>query len=676
MTINSKARLSPESRVLGLGILAGKVKHISIFRIFEKIKLRNFISIISRSYSAKRNPSKQKEIGGQPTETKRGLLRVRIKNFLTNLKSLTQKNTPKAKAVMVRALFANAFRALGRTEKAIVFFLLAIIFISGTILSYNFWVRHTVVAPAKGGVLTEGVIGNPRYINPILAQTNEADLDLVKLVFSSLFAFNSAGELVSDAAESYTLSDDKKTYTIKIKNNIRWHDGKPLTAEDVLFTVKAIQNPAYKSPLRANLSGIEVEKTGDYELRFSLKSPYEPFLQNLTFGILPAHIWQAISAENTPLAQYNTKPVGSGPYEFDSIEKDKSGKIISLRLTANNKYYNRPPFIEKIVFKFFNNEESLADALEKNQVDSTSYLSTKGASQLKRADLRSYAFKTPRYFAVFLNPEESKILADKNIRIALNYLTDKNKLVDEFLKGNGQKVETPIPPALKESSFQTKIYNFDQPYANTILANSGWKADSDSWLIKEIKEKIRDRKTGKTSEVVKEKIPLEFTLTTGDSPEFKKLAEVLQNQWQKGGIKVNLNFLNPAEIQSAIKERDYEALLFGEIINLNPDPYIFWHSSSIKDPGLNLAVYSNKNVDKELEDLRQTFDQDKKNALLAKFQADVVDDAPAIFLFSPYLNYSAANNLKGVEEKIVTLSADRFNDISNWYLETKRVWKK
>lgn len=577
--------------------------------------------------------------------------------------------------IRVLSVFINAFRALGRTEKTIVFFLLAIIFISGAVLSYNFWVRHTVASPARGGVLTEGIIGNPRYINPILAQTNEADLDLTKFVFSSLFAFNGAGELISDTAENYALSDDKKTYAIKIKNNIRWHDGKPLTAEDVLFTVKAIQNPAYKSPLRANLSGVEIEKTGDYELKFSLKSPYEPFLQNLTFGILPSHIWQAISAENTPLAQYNTKPVGSGPYKFDSIEKDKGGKIISIGLVANDEHYGKSPLVEKIVFRFFNDEESLTDALEKNQIDGTSYLSAEKASRLKRADLKSYAFKTPRYFAVFFNPEKSKILADKNIRIALNYLTDKNNLVDEFLKGNGQKIETPIPPALKESSFQTKIYNFDQPYANTILANSGWKTDADSWLIKEIKEKVRDRKTGKTNSVVKEKIPLEFTLTTGDSSEFKKLAELLQNQWQKGGIRVNLNFLNPAEIQSAIKERNYEALLFGEIINLNPDPYIFWHSSNVKDPGLNLAVYSNKNVDKELEDLRQTFDQGKKNALLAKFQADVVDDAPAVFLFSPYLNYSAANNLKGVGEKIVTLSADRFIDVSNWYLETKRVWR-
>lgn len=572
-------------------------------------------------------------------------------------------------------MFAGAFRALGRAEKAIVFFFLAVILVSGTVLSYNFWIRHTVAAPAKGGVLTEGVVGNPRYINPILAQTNEADLDLVKLVFSSLFAFNGAGELISVAAESYTLSDDKKTYTVKIKDNIRWHDGKPLAADDVLFTVKAIQNPAYKSPLRANLSGIEIEKTGDYELKFSLKSPYEPFLQNLTFGILPAHIWQAISAENTPLAQYNTKPVGSGPYKFDSIEKDKSGKIISLGLAANDNYYGKPPLIEKIVFKFFNDEESLTDALEKNQIDGTSYLSAEKASRLKRADLKSYAFKTPRYFAVFFNSDKSKILADKNIRIALNYLTDKNNLVDEFLKGNGQKIETPIPPALKESSSQTKIYNFDQPYANTILANSGWKTDADSRLIKEIKEKIRDRKTGKTTEVVKEKIPLEFTLTTGDSPEFRKIAGLLQGQWQKGGIKANLNFLNPAEIQSSIKERDYEALLFGEIINLNPDPYIFWHSSNVKDPGLNLAVYSNKNVDKELEDLRQAFDQGKKTALLAKFQTDVVDDAPAVFLFSPYLNYLAADDLKGVGEKTVTLSADRFIDVSNWYLETKRVWK-
>ncbi len=640
------------------------------------MKLRNLAQNTSKSFLAEQNPPKQKNVENQSMEARHNLLRRWVNKVITNLKFSIFKNTPKINLGRFWMLFTNAYRALSQLEKAAVFFFLAIIFVSGTILSYNFWIRHTVIAPKEGGILAEGVIGSPRYINPILAQTNEADLDLVKLIFSPLFSFNTAGELINDASAGYTLSDDKKTYTIKIKNNIRWHDGRPLTADDVLFTVKAIQNPVYKSPLRSNLSGVETEKVGDYEVRFSLKSPFEPFLQNLTFGILPAHIWQAMSAENVPLAQYNIKPIGSGPYKFDSIEKDKSGKIISMELLANDEYYSRSPFVKKIVFKFYSNEDALFDALEKNQVDSTSYLSVEKINLLKRPGLKSYAYKTPRYFAIFFNPGKSKILADKNVRLALNYLTDKNKLIDKFLKGNGDKTETPIPPSLKESSPRTKIYNFDEPYANTILANSGWVADRDQWRVKEIKEKVKDKKTRKINEVVKEKIPLEFTLTTGDSPEFRKIAELLQNQWQKAGIKVNLNFLNPTEIQSSIKERSYEALLFGEILNLNPDPYIFWHSSNIKDPGLNLAIYSNNKVDKELEDLRQTFDRDKKNLLLEKFQADVVDDAAAIFLFSPYLNYLATSDLKGVGEKISTLPADRFTDVADWYLETKRVWAK
>lgn len=592
----------------------------------------------------------------------------------------------------IGTVFIKAFKALGPVEKKIAIAFLAIAIFSASGAAYGFWMRHTSPAPAQGGTLTEGIIGAPQYINPILAQANEADLDLSKLIFSSLFTINPDGSLKQDLAKEYSISEDKKSYTIKIKENVFWQEpeqqfslpGKKekLTSDDIIFTVKAIQNPSYKSPLRANLTGIDVEKIDDNTIKFSLKTPYEPFLQSLTFGILPGYIWQYISPNDTPLAHYNTKPIGSGPYKLINIAKDKMGSVIIIELTINDNYYEKSPNIEKIIFKFFKDQASLVDAINKNQIDATAYLETEAAKQIKNSGFASYTLKTPRYFSIFFNQEKSKTLADKNIRLSLNYITDKNSLISSAIEKSGEKIETPIPPTLKESAQETKFYKFDPSYGAGILTNSGWVLQDDKFRAKAIMEKTKDKKTGKTTETIKEKIPLEITLTTGDSPEFKKIAETLQAQWQAGGVKVNLNFLKNADVQTTIKNRDYEALLFGEILNLDPDPFIFWHSSETRDPGLNLALYNNRDVDKLLEDARQEFDLEKRKEMLIKFQIEVVDDAPAVFLFSPFFSYWMRTDIKGIGDqnsqtsKIITMPADRFSGIENWYIATKRVWGK
>jgi len=598
----------------------------------------------------------------------------------------TARQAGKGKISFAWMVVRKTFAALSRVEKILVFLLLLALIASSAKLAYNFWLAKTILVPANGGTLTEGIIGYPRYINPLFSQSNDADTDLVKLVFSSLFAPDQNGELKPDLVQEYNISEDKKTYTIKIKKNILWHDhgsdqltqgnDKFLTADDVLFTIRAIQDSNYKSSLRGNLVGVESEKIDDYAIKLSLRSPYEPFLQNLTFGILPSHIWKYIDSDNTPLAQYNVKPIGSGPYIFDSFTKDTNGNIVSLTLTKNNDYYGDKPLIEKIAFKFFNDQDSLLAAVNSGLVDATSYISEEKEAGITKPDIKKYNFETPGYFAVFFNQDKTKALAEKNVRLAINYLTDKDALIKNALKNDGQKTETPLPPTLKEYDTQTKIYSFDQTYANTILTNSGWAPGQDGVRTKEFtKDTVPPLAGSKTKvKIEKEIIPLEFTLTTSDSPELKKTAEILQQQWQKGGIKVNLNILNADKIQSVIKNRDYEALLFGEILSVDPDPFIFWHSSETKAPGLNLALYSNKDVDKTLEDLRQTFDSDKKTELLAAFQTQIVDDAPAVFLFNRYSSYWAKSSLEGMNTKIVVLPADRFASIDTWSLMKKRVW--
>lgn len=570
-------------------------------------------------------------------------------------------------------MLKKSFLALSSLEKKLVLFFLVLIMLSGYRLSYNFWLKNSVSVPDEGGTLIEGVIGSPLYINPILAPTNEPDMDLTRLIFSSLFTLDTEGNLVPDAVKEYSISEDKKSYTIKIKDNIRWQfDKEKLTIDDVLFTVKSIQNPNYKSPLRSNLTGVETEKIDDYTAKFSLKSPYEPFLQNLTFGILPSHVWQYINTANFHLAEYNIKPIGSGKYILKKITRDKQGNIISVELGSNQDYYGKIPYIQKIIFKFFGTQDEIVDALKNKQINSTPSLAHGKLSENEKKGMQNYTGKTTKYFSVFFNPERSKILAERPIRVAVNYLTNKNQIVADVLQGNGQKIETPIPPALKESNDKTKIYNFDPGVAGTLLTNSGWTLQEDGWRAKETKKTSKDAKGKKTTVI--EKTPMEITLTTGDSLDLRKTAELLAGQWEKGGIKVNLNFLKPSEIQSAIKDRDYDALLFGETFNSDPDPFIWWHSSGIKDPGLNLALYTNSAVDKLLEDSRQEFDRSKRKEILDKFQAQTIEDAPAIFLYTPYYIYWAENSIKDINIKIITMPADRFSGMEKWYINTKRVW--
>lgn len=611
-----------------------------------------------------------------------------IKKFISNLKYSDRLSIPEKqnKFKINSATIKKICHVLKPGEKKVIVGLLIIIFLSSFAVLLNLYNKNTFAIPNKGGTLVEGVTGTPRYINPIWAQTNEVDMDLVRLTFSSLFVFDANGNLTNDIAETYNLSEDKKIYTIKIKKNILWHDSegltsesdKYLTADDVLFTIKTIQNSNYKSPLRSNLATIETEKIDDYEIKLSLKTPYQPFLQNLTFGILPRHIWKYLNADNALLAEYNIKPVGSGPYKFNKITKEKTGIVTSIELIANNRYYKRPPFIEKINFKFYTNQNDLLYALKNGAINATAYVANENNAKIIEKNIKKIKLNTTQYFSVFFNQTNAKILTDKNVRLAVNYATDKNQIIKEAIFGNGQISDYPLPPIFQENISQIKKYTFDPSLADSILQKSGWIMQEDKFRAQEIKEKTKDPKTKKTIEIVKEKIPLQLELVAGDTAEAKNIAEIIRLQWAKSGIRVNLKILSRFDIEMAIKNRDYDAILFGETLNIDPDPFVFWHSSKTEDPGLNLALFSNKNADSFLEDYRQEFNSTKKKELLEKFQIAVFDDAPAVFLFSPYLNYLVADEIKNIGEsvKITALRSDRFNGIGDWYIATKRVWGK
>jgi len=559
------------------------------------------------------------------------------------------------------------YSVLSKKERGIIFVSLFLVFISSAYLGTSHYLKNTVEAPAHGGEYIEGMVGQPRFINPVLCQTSDIDSDLSALIYSSLLKLNSEGKLINDIAENYEVSDDGLEYIFYIKKDIKWHDKKELTVDDIIFTIQTIQNGDFNSPLQTNWRGIRTEKIDDYTIRFILKNAYSPFLNNLTFGILPKHLWEFTEVSNFPLTEYNLTPIGTGYYKFKQFTKDREGKISSIELVANENYYSEVPFISRLTFKFFKTEEDTIAAFNRKEIKGINYLSPRNKKRIIDLDKTTlHKLHLPRYFAVFFNQTKSKALSDKTVRLALSYALDKDKMINEILNGEGSRAETPIPPQLLGYNPNTKIYDHAEEHAGNILTAEGW-IDSDE-------DGIREKKQGQDEE--EEIIKLEFTLVTTDWPELIESAKMLQEMWGKIGARVEIKTIQASELKNDyIKPREYEALLFGEILNYDPDPFAFWHSSQKKESGLNLSLYDNLEVDKLLEEARQETDQEIRAEKYRKFQELVTEDIPVIFLYSPNYLYLHNNSVQGVELNNIVIPSNRFNGIENWFVKTMRLWK-
>ena len=641
------------------------------------------------------------------------------KNFLIFFKKWPNKNQ-----------WRQFFKVLTKKEKIAfaVFFLL--FFFSFLFLLFNFYFKNTKIAPAKGGTHIEGVAGQPRFINPIYANS-DVDRDLTELLFSGLMKYDENLNIVPDLAEKYEVNQDGKEYKFYLKKNLFWSDKTPLTTDDIVFTIKAIQNPDLKSPLRANWVGVEVEKVDDLVLRFKIAKPYSAFLENCTLKILPRHIWEKITPENFAFADYNLKPIGSGPYKLKEV---KSQPIKSLTIIRNSLYSGEKPNISEIKFLFFDDENSLIKAVNQGKVKGFSLSSPENIDQSWNA----YSLALPRYFAVFFNQGNSKVLADKNVRLALNYGTNKKAISEKI-------VDSPILPEFYGFEAASEIYEYDIEKAKKILEEDSFKDNNNDGLrektikkelafifkselkqgsqgkeVEELQRCLGIEITGyfgeKTKQAVinfqekyakdilepgglkegtglvakatrqklnevcfgnpEETLPLKFSLTTVDQPQMVKIAELLKSQWEALGANVEIKKYSLSQLeQDIIKPRNYESLLFGEVLGAIPDPLPFWHSSQEKDPGLNLALYKNEKADGLLEENRKSADSQVRAEKLAAFQNILIKDIPAVFLYSPDYIYLTSKEIKGIAVKKITDPSKRFIGIENWYIKTKRVWK-
>jgi len=609
-------------------------------------------------------------------------------------------------------------RILSAKEKKYILFLSTVILCCLIFITIIYCRNHIETAPSNTGEYVTGIIGYPQLINPIFAQTNNVDSDLTKLIFSGLLQYDKNLNLIPDLAVDYTISEDQTIYTFNLREDILWQkNGDKFTADDVIFTIETIKNSEYKSSLYRTFKSVEAIKINDYTVEFKLQEPYSPFLNILTLGILPQNIWCTVPPQNASLAQYNLKPIGTGMFEFNSLTKDKVGNIKSYTLIRNEHYYNGKPYLQKMIFKFFPDAESALFALKAKEIQGINFLPKTLKNELNdNTNISIKSLSMPQYTAIFFNQEHNEALKKIEMRKAITLAINKQEILDKELSNDGLIINGPVLLGYVGHNPHLQKYEYNVQEANKLLDDMEWNKISSDELIKIEKEKI-DKKidvqkkklegmnleeegTEENIRHINELIDelkqqtdtlseynlqtfyrkkndklLTLNLTTVNNENNLKVSNAVIKYWKNLGIITKLTIIEPEDVEKEIlKTRNYDCLLYGEIIGADPDPYPFWHSSQNQYPGLNLSVFSNQEVDKLLEEARQTNDLKKRKDKYIHFQNIIVKELPAIFLYSPTHSYVLSNEVKGFDISRIYLPQDRFNNIEDWYIETERVW--
>lgn len=546
----------------------------------------------------------------------------------------------------------------------VVWVFLVAVLIAGTVMQTRALGRYYLEpTPINGGVISEGVVGTFSNANPIFT-SNNVDSSVSRLVFSGLLTYNEQNELVGDLAASWDVDARGTTYTARLKPNITWHDGKPLTADDVVFTYKTIQNPDAKSPLQVSWANIKVEKVSNTVVRFILPNAYTPFPHSLTTGIVPEHLLKDIPIAQLRSAAFNNKePVGSGPFKWQSISvtgnANERTQKQRIQLVRFDEFHGVPAKIDGITMSAFQNSQDMTDAFNDRKIMNAvglSYYDTES----KKDDTKLLSYPETASTMLFLK-NTNPILSDANVRRAIVSGTNVPQLISEL----GYPVIPVNSPLLKSQvGYNAGITQrpFNKEEAIQLLNTAGW-------VLPEGKT-IRE-KDGKQ---------LTLKLISESSPEYSKLTSTIQKQWEEIGVKADVS-LQPSDVigQSYILAHNYDVLLYGINIGPDPDVYPYWHSSQadVRSQGrLNLSEYKSAVADSALEAGRTRIDEKLRAAKYKPFLEAWRADAPAVGIYQPNLFVVNNQQIYGMDQKTINTPADRYNNVVNWMVNTERTVKK
>ncbi len=505
--------------------------------------------------------------------------------------------------------------------------------------------------PIAGGSYAEGVIGQPIMVNPVLSE-NQADKDVSALIYSPLFSL----------LDDWKVSDDGREYTVKLKEGLVWDDAKPLTSDDILFTVQTIQDPDARSPLAKDWQGITVERLSQLQVKFTLPTPYVFFTENLKrVKIIPKHIFGAIPIENVHLSEYNLEPVGNGPYKFEQYAKRKDGFITEYRLSVNEHYAGTRPYIDNFSFKFYATQDDLIKDFRLRRVNGFGSTLPLGSDIQELPRVTMEAVPMPRYYAIFMNAVNNPALKDANLRYALNAAINKEKIVAETFKGRGGVIESPVFKGLIKFEPQDALGTTTVPqWLGSATSSPAYDPVGAARTIAGLKTK-----------------DIKLTLVVPHMSFLEKAAELIKEDWIAAGISdVSIVTEEPNTIANDyVKPRNYELLLFGNIYENPADLFPFWHSSQRFYPGLNLSLYQNNEADRLMELIRQKNDAGIQEQSLMRLETVIQNDTPSVFLFTlPYF-YAHTSQLAGFAPGKITAPEDRFKNVEQWSVAVVRVLK-
>jgi len=531
----------------------------------------------------------------------------------------------------------------------------------GILLTYLAVNYTTVLRPGSGGTYVEGVAGYPQYLNPLLSGYNEVDRDICALLFSGLTRFNERGEVEADLARGWDVTLDGLAYTFHLRSNLHWHDGSPLTADDVVFTIRLLQDENFPGPPELGASvwnGIDVEKVDRRTVRFTLPEPYSPFLDYTTVSILPAHLLRGIHAADLPKAEFNLNPVGSGPFQLAEIEVD--GETISaMVLEQAPRYYKDQPYLDRIQFRFYPSDQAVLQAYETDEVEGVARISAADLPQARTLpSLNLFSAQVAEYGLVFLNlgrPDLS-FFQEPEVRQALLVALDRQKIIDEALESQAIVAHSPLIPGTWAYKEDIPHYEYAPDRANGLLNTA-------EWIQRAADNGLRS----------KEGQLLTFTLLTSSEPERMATAQMLAEQWAAVGITVTVETASPLEVREALEARDFEAILVHLAMPGDPDPYPLWHQTQIEN-GQNYAGFDHRRLSEVIEQARVIVNRERRKELYYEYQEIFAQEVPALLLYVPVYTYGIDERIHDVQIGPLTHPSDRFKSVADWWIVPRRVF--
>lgn len=518
--------------------------------------------------------------------------------------------------------------------------------------------------PVSGGIYTEALVGSFGRLNPLLDLNNPADRDVDRLLFSSLVKFDARGIPQPDLAESWGVSADGTIYNVTLRNNASWHDGTPVTSDDVIFTLELLrtQYSAFSSDVQTLWGGVQITRLNEKNIKFVLTEPFVPFLDYLTFGILPKHLLVTVAPDQLANSEFNLAPVGSGPYKFDHLLVE-SGNISGVVLTVSKNYFGQVPFVEQIVFRYYPSAQAALTAYQAGEVLGISQITPDVLSgALTEENLSFYSSRLPRITLILLNLGDPQLpfFQDKIVRNALMLDLNRQWMVDALLQGQGIIADSPILPGTWAYYDGVSHIGFDPEAAVAQLKDAGYVLPSNG------------------SVRAKDNVSLSFTLAYPDDDLHSQLAQAIQQDWATIGVEAKLKAVSYASlINDYLTPRTYQAVLVDLDLSrsYDPDPYPFWHQAEITG-GQNYSQWDNRPASEYIEQARVIADPAVRTRLYRNFQVVFARELPALLLYYPVYTYATDQRMQGVQAAPLFESADRFNGIASWYLITRRALDK